>query len=414
MEAILKDINAVIGVTGSYVTDGAGHLLARALPEVFDAQALELVARNLVQTYSGLEATRRRKVGDIDLVFADGRLIAKRAGDGLLCIVSVKKMNVPLLNLTANVAVRRLNERLKPPTTAKKEARTVATAKAAPPLAPAAEAAPAAAPTVEAALAAAPTVEAAPAASQPPVAAPDIPRIQEAQAIIRVARERKIQLRAMGDTAIRMRCPSAAGISVPPEEDFLQLAGHRRQAGDIEKLLKEQGCTPDPQFNVLYGGQRLRFVHSAKKLFIEVVLDELSSFHRLEFGARLHLDEWTLTPADLFLCQIQVVHPGGIDRQRTLALLTDFEIGGAGELRAIDGGLVSGLCGEDWGWYKTVTMNLAEADAAAGSFQGGRSAENIQTRVRRLTGMIEEAPKSLRWQVRARVGDRQTWYEVPE
>jgi predicted regulator of Ras-like GTPase activity (Roadblock/LC7/MglB family) len=404
MEAILKDINAVIGVTGSYVTDGAGHLLARALPEVFDAQALELVARNLVQTYSGLEATRRRKVGDIDLVFADGRLIAKRAGDGLLCIVSVKKMNVPLLNLTANVAVRRLNERLKPATTAKKEARTVATAEAARPLAPAAEATPTAAPTAEAA----------PASSQPPVAAPDIPRIQEAQAIIRVARERKVQLRAMGDTAIRMRCPSAAVISVPPEEDYLQLAGHRRQAGDIEKLLKEQGCTPDPQFNVLYGGQRLRFVHSAKKLFIEVVLDELSSFHRLEFAARLHLDEWTLTPADLFLCQIQVVHPGGIDRQRTLALLTDFEIGGAGELRAIDGGLVSGLCGEDWGWYKTVTMNLAEADAAAGSFQGGRSAENIQTRVRRLTGMIEEAPKSLRWQVRARVGDRQTWYEVPE
>ena len=404
MEAILKDINAVIGVTGSYVTDGAGHLLARALPEVFDAQALELVARNLVQTYSGLEATRRRKVGDIDLVFADGRLIAKRAGDGLLCIVSVKKMNVPLLNLTANVAVRRLNERLKPAAPTKKEARPEAPAEAAPPLPPAAEAMPAAAPTVEAA----------PASSQPPTAAPSIPRIQEAQAIIRVARERKILLRAMGDTAIRMRCPSAAGISVPPEEDYLQLAGHRRQAGDIEKLLKEQGCSPDPQFNVLYGGQRLRFVHSAKKLFIEVVLDELSSFHRLEFGARLHLDEWTLTPADLFLCQIQVVHPGGIDRQRTLALLTDFEIGGAGELRAIDGGLVSGLCGEDWGWYKTVTMNLAEADAAAGSFQGGRSAENIQTRVRRLTGMIEEAPKSLRWQVRARVGDRQTWYEVPE
>ncbi len=392
MEAILKDINAVIGVTGSFVTDGAGRLLARALPEVFDAQTLELVARNLVQTYSGLEATRRRKVGDIDLVFSDGRLVAKRVGDGLVCILSVKKMNVPLLNLTANVAVRRLNEKLKPAAApSKKDVRLATTTEAAPASAPTAEAAPASAPAV-----------------------PDIPRIQEAQAIIRVARERKVLLRAMGDTAIRMRCPSAAGIAVPPEEDYLQLAGHRRQAGDVEKLLKEQGCTPDPQFNVLYGGQRLRFVHSAKKLFIEVVLDELTSFHRLEFGPRLHLDEWTLTPADLFLCQVQVVHPGGIDRQRTLALLSDFEIGGAGELRAIDGGLVSSVCGEDWGWYKTVTMNLAEADAAAGTFQGGRSAENIQTRVRRLTGVIEEAPKSLRWQVRSRVGERQTWYEVPE
>ncbi len=380
MEDILKEINAVIGVTGSFVTDGAGRLLARALPEVFDAPTLELVARNLAQTYSGLEVTRKRKVGDIDLVFTDGRLIAKRAGDGMLCILCVKKMNVSLLNLTANVAVRRLNAQLKPAAApAKKEGRPAA----------AAEAAPAA-------------------------AVPDIPRIQEARAIIRAGRERKLPLRAMGDTAIRMCSPSAAAIAVTPEEDYLQLAGHHRDAGPIEALLKELGCTPDTEFNVINGAQRLRFVHAGKKLPIEVVLDELTSFHRLGFGLRLTRDEWTLTLADLFLCQIQVVDPAETDLERMQALLADFEIGGAGELRAIDGTLVAGLCGEDWGWYKTTTLNLARAEARADVFQGGRSADNIRSRVRRLTEMIEEAPKSLRWQVRARVGERQPWYEVPE
>lgn len=386
MENILKDINAVIGVTGSFVTDGAGRLLARALPEVFDAPTLELVARNVSQTYSGLEATRRRKVGDIDLVFADGRLIAKRVGAGILCILCVKKMNVSLLNLTANVAVRRLNERLKPAAPpAKKEERPAAA-----------------------------VAEAVVAAPAPAAAAPDVPRIREARVMISAARERKIPLRVMGDTAIRMCSPTAATISVTAEDDYLQLAGHHRDAPGIETLLKGLGCTPDAEFNMINGAQRLRFVHSGKKLPIEVVLDELVSFHRLGFGLRLTRDEWTLTLADLFLCQIQVVEPRQADLERIQALLADFEIGGAGELRAIDGTLVAGICGEDWGWYKTTTQNLAKAEAGADAFQAGRAADNIRSRVRRLVEMIEEAPKSLRWQVRARVGERQPWYEVPE
>lgn len=383
MENILKDVNAVMGVTGSFVTDGAGRLLARALPEVFDGETLQLVARNLAQTYSGLEASRKRKVGDIDLVFSDGRLIAKRAGSGMLCILCVKKMNVSLLNLTANVAVRRLGEQLKPAAVpAKKEELPPAVGEAA--------------------------------TAVRPAAAGDTPRIQEARTIISAAREHDFPLRVMGDTAIRMCSPSAAALAVAPQDDYLQLAGHQRDSARIEALFKGLGCTPDAEFNVINGVQQLRFVHAGKRLSIEVVLDELASFHRLGFGLRLTRDEWTLTLGDLFLSQIQIVEPGQADMERILALLADFEIGGAGELRAIDGALVAGLCGEDWGWYKTTTLNLAKAETGAGAFQGGKSADNIRRRVRRLNEMIEEAPKSLRWQVRARVGERQPWYEVPE
>jgi predicted regulator of Ras-like GTPase activity (Roadblock/LC7/MglB family) len=113
MEEILRDVNAVVGVTGSFVCDDEGRVLAHALPDIFDANMLSPVGRTLAQTIAGLETTNRRKVGDIDLLYEQGRLIVKNLGDGCLCVLCVRRINVPLLNLTANVAARKLSERIK-------------------------------------------------------------------------------------------------------------------------------------------------------------------------------------------------------------------------------------------------------------------------------------------------------------
>ena len=43
MEAILRDINAMNGVLGSFVCDEEGQTLARALPEIFDDEMLAQV-----------------------------------------------------------------------------------------------------------------------------------------------------------------------------------------------------------------------------------------------------------------------------------------------------------------------------------------------------------------------------------
>ena len=113
METILKDINAVVGVTGSFVCDDEGQILARLMPDVFDGDLLSPVGRTLAQTIGGLKIARRRKVGDIDLLYDQGRLIVKGLGEGYLCILCVCRINVPLLNLTAGVAAKRLEQRIK-------------------------------------------------------------------------------------------------------------------------------------------------------------------------------------------------------------------------------------------------------------------------------------------------------------
>ncbi len=382
MDGILKDVNALVGVTGSFVCDNQGRIVARALPENFDTPSLETVGRTVSQTCAGLEATRRRKMGDLGMLFGQGQIIAKNVGEGFLCILCVRRVNVPLLNLTANVAAKKIHDMLKAAAAGEKK-EPAAAAKAG-----------------------------TPAASKPLVAGST--REAAALTLVAAARDRKIVMRVMGDTAVRLRCPSASTIPILPEDDYLELAARGRQAGQVEELLKSMGYVSDTAFNTLYGSDRLRYALPKTGMPVDVALGKLISYHELDFSDRLHLDECTLSLADLLLSQLQIVKANDRDQKRVLALLGDHDLGAAGEAEAIDALLIAGQCADDWGWYKTVTMNLAKAFEAASGFLKGESLEGFQKRARRLTQMIEEAPKTLRWQVRARIGESRQWYQVPE
>jgi hypothetical protein len=110
MEAILREVTAAVGVTAAFVCNGAGKVEARVVPGEVPPQVLEMVARTLVQTLGGIELARKRKVGDLDMGFAGGRLLVKNLAPGCLCILTVKRVNIQLVNMTANVAVKKLKE----------------------------------------------------------------------------------------------------------------------------------------------------------------------------------------------------------------------------------------------------------------------------------------------------------------
>jgi hypothetical protein len=70
------------------------------------------------------------------------------------------------------------------------------------------------------------------------------------------------------------------------------------------------------------------------------------------------------------------------------------------------------LCADDWGGYRTVTMNLERtARAVAGWEDAAR--EPVQRRLERIRHAIEAAPKSPGGQMRARLGEAARWYQTP-
>ncbi|MCJ7513417.1 MAG: roadblock/LC7 domain-containing protein, partial [Anaerolineales bacterium] len=112
MDEILRDIQDVAGVTGCFVADSTGQVVTSTLPGVFDSASLTQVAKTLAKTIEGLRMARRKKVSELDLVFESGRLVAKVLSPGYLFILCVPSINVPLLNLTANVAAKKLASQL--------------------------------------------------------------------------------------------------------------------------------------------------------------------------------------------------------------------------------------------------------------------------------------------------------------
>ena len=382
MESVLSDVNAVIGVTGSFVADRKGKVLARALPPTYDGASLELVARTMMQTFTGLETARRRKVGDIDMVFKEGRLIMKPFGDGCVGIVTVPRINVALLNLTASAAVRKIHDEVKQRAAVQPEV-----------VAPVAAAAP------SVAVAATPVK-------------PTSPREAAALDIVHAARDRKLAMRVMGDTAVRLRCPTASAFPPTEDDEILELVARGRQSPDVGNLMKERGINPESRFNMLHGSERLRFVEPEAKLPIEVFLDAFEAFHRIELADRLQLDEVTLPLADLLLLELQVVDSTPQEQKRILSLLADHTVGAGAD--SIDPARMAEICADDWGWYKTVTMNLENAIKVAPTLLKGEQPGTVEQRARQLIKAIEEAPKSMGWQVRARLGDRRPWYNVPE
>jgi predicted regulator of Ras-like GTPase activity (Roadblock/LC7/MglB family) len=384
MESILQDINAVIGVTGSFVCDKEGTLVARALPSVFDEAMLLPAVRTLLQSIEGLETTRRRKVNEFDLVFQEGRLVVKNLREGCLCILCVRNINVPLLNLTANVGARKLSKMLK-----EKQ----------------------------------PTVPEAPAVSaeEETVVVEAIAEeattllLDRAMQLITTAQERGIILRLLGGMAVKVRCPGAASITSPPEAldlDFAIHGTHRRQIGEVMEGLGYEAHT---RFNALQGSRRLKFSEPKEGgISIDMFVDSLHMCHKLDFSNRLHLHGFTLPLADLLMSKLQIVQMNEKDLRDVYAILYDHDLDGEADPEKVDAGFVVSLCSDDWGWYKTVTLNIEKTIDLADDFLAAQEKEVYVSRARQLSQMIEAAPKSLRWQARARIGEARRWYDLPE
>ncbi|MGH2907804.1 MAG: hypothetical protein ACRDK8_00730, partial [Solirubrobacteraceae bacterium] len=95
-------------------------------------------------------------------------------------------------------------------------------------------------------------------------------------------------------------------------------------------------------------------------------------------------------------------------------LLLDHELSDDGPGRLGGARLQDACCG-DWGLYTTFTDNLSRLDELVPSLPiGPERAELLAARSVTLRRRLEEAPKTRAWRMRARVGRRRRWYEVPE
>ncbi|MGI8571978.1 MAG: hypothetical protein ACR2L9_05030 [Solirubrobacteraceae bacterium] len=240
--------------------------------------------------------------------------------------------------------------------------------------------------------------------------------VAEALRIVEEAESQAIKLRILGSLAYRIHCPQNLELFAKMERALtdIDFAGEKRQTKQIKQFLIASGYVEDQRMTVSTEGNRYYFEHPETKLGVDVFMNELYFCHRIPFDGRLDLDKPTISTADLLLEKMQIVELNLKDITDTMVLLLEHPIGTAADgPEAIDGAYIADLLHDDWGFYYTVTTNLAKV----GSFLpenpalDAAQAEVIRGRLEEVGGLIEAAPKARRWRMRAKVGTKRQWYQ---
>jgi len=222
-----------------------------------------------------------------------------------------------------------------------------------------------------------------------------------------------VVLRLVGGVAIWARCPSARRPPLARRYNDIDFVTRSGSAAAVTAFLTDQGYEPNRMFNALHGAQRLMYADPARGRVVDVLVDRFVMCHRLDLRDRLAIDARTLPLADLLLTKLQVVELNEKDLMDLLALLADHDLDGDGD--AIGTARILAVTRDDWGLEHTIRGTLARVRDAAGS-QGldGTVAEGICSRIDRLVELLDQAGKTLRWRMRARLGERVRWYQLPE
>jgi hypothetical protein len=252
--------------------------------------------------------------------------------------------------------------------------------------------------------------------------------LAEALRIVDAADQRGLLLRLMGGMAVRAHAPDWTHRTRRREVD-LDFATRSKDRAAVIQVLEREGYTPDRRHNAMFGREQAYFVDESRSRPVDLLVDKLMMCHRLEFADRLGASKPTLPVADLLLSKLQIVKINKKDVLDALVLLAEHPLGqddGAPDsksgLGAISLPRILSFTSNDWGWWRTATGNLEKLQqfldtdfVAADLDVGSRPVRyDAKSQVVALRAAIDAAPKSTRWKLRAKVGDRAPWYQEPE
>jgi hypothetical protein len=235
---------------------------------------------------------------------------------------------------------------------------------------------------------------------------------QEAERILAQAEARDIALRILGGVAIFLHCGSATHRALQREYRDLDFVGLSSESQAIQALFAELGYEADREFNTLHGQQRLFFWDNSNSRQIDIFLDVLRMSHNLDLRNRLQADRPTVPLADLLLTKLQIYELNQKDATDIITLLHDHPLG-YGDDETINLDRIVQVLASDWGFYRTSTLNRDRIQEMLRE-QGHFSDFDVSNKLDEIVHAVEDAPKTRGWKMRALIGDRKRWYELPD
>jgi hypothetical protein len=196
----------------------------------------------------------------------------------------------------------------------------------------------------------------------------------------------------------------------PGDLDFM---GRRKDSKRIEQVMRELSYKPNERINAFNAGRRQ--IWYAKGNQVDIILDIFQMNHVIDLRDRLELDKPTITPSDLFLQKIQIVEINEKDVKDLFILLAEHELAEDDDDK-INIKYISKILSDDWGFYHTTMLNLDKLAKLLPNYPilTKEESEAISGRAEAIVEKLKSSPKSFKWKLREKIGERQTWYNVVE
>jgi len=240
----------------------------------------------------------------------------------------------------------------------------------------------------------------------------------EATKIIAEAKKRQLHLRLLGAIAFQIRCPKFSFLSrklnrILTDIDF---AGYSKEHAKVANVMREFGYQDEPSVTAMFGHRRMIWDNKSNGLHVDIFFDKLEMNHDIPFENRLDLDQLTIPLTDMLLEKMQIVQITEKDYIDTMMLLREHSIEEGGSPETIDASYIARLLSKDWGFYYTVTTNLANVNNRLAQYNelSEDDRANITGKTNALIKRIEDEPKSVSWKMRSKVGPKSKWYRVVE
>ncbi|AAK42684.1 hypothetical protein SULI_01845 [Saccharolobus solfataricus] len=228
--------------------------------------------------------------------------------------------------------------------------------------------------------------------------------------VIDKAENEGITLRVIGGAAIALIAKKGSELYPRVYKD-IDYFGLSSQSTKISRFLEGIGLIPNKRFNALHGHIRLMFFDPIINSTVDVFLDEFVMCHKLVLKDRLRIMKYTIPTSDLFLTKMQIIQLTENDKKDIAALLYDVELGERDDEKTMNYNYIAKILSEDWGFYKTYTINH---DRVLEFMKNDKNREIIEPKLVKLREIIEKHPKSIKWKMRAKIGEKVKWYEEPE
>lgn len=235
--------------------------------------------------------------------------------------------------------------------------------------------------------------------------------IAEAERIASAAKVAHIGIKLMGGAGIHLHSPSAHRAPLKRKYGDLDYVMPKRDRKAVLAFFPSLGYEANERFNTMQGDRRLYFFDSAHERQVDVFIDSIRMSHVIELRDRLGHEGPCCSPSDLLLSKLQIYEVNRKDLVDVTALLLDHPVA-SNDDEAIDPDYIAHLTAADWGFYRTLQVNVEKLDSTLDELDVER--ELVRSRIAEIWKAIDAQPKPLKWKLRAQVGDRVRWYELPE